>query len=192
MCGRYFVDDDTSREIRQLVRMADPGIKFHAGDVYPSGLAAVISGKNPGFRLERMHWGLVRQDKKGLLINARAETVLEKKMFRSGVQKRRCTIPARGFYEWDREKNRVSFYQKDHRIMYMAGFYNSDKDGDHFIILTTQANDSVRPVHHRMPLLLEKEELDAWVYDEDFLGHALGKIPPGLKRVQEYEQLSLF
>lgn len=77
-------------------------------------------------------------------------------------------------------------------ILYMAGFYNRFQDEDRFIILTTGANASVSPVHHRMPLILEEKELEEWVYDDAFLEFALHKIPPLLERRQEYEQQSLF
>lgn len=87
-----------------------------------------------------MLWGFPQYQKKGLLINARAETVLEKKMFRESVLHRRCVIPARQFYEWDAEKNKAAFREKNESVMFMAGFYNRFSDGDRFIILTTGAN----------------------------------------------------
>ena len=61
-----------------------------------------------------------------------------------------------------------------------------------FIILTTQANDSVIPVHNRMPLVLEGKELEDWIYDDKFTEYALHKTSPELYREQEYEQQSLF
>ena len=192
MCGRYFVDEAVFREAETLVQAVDRGFQKDAGERYPSGSAAVICGRNSGLRLEQMRWGLVRQDKKRLLINARAETVLERKTFLNGVRTRRCIIPARSFYEWDRDKTKVTFYREDHRTVYMAGFYNCLADGCRFVILTTQANDTVSPVHHRMPLVLEKGELNDWVYDDRFLDRALHKIPARMERVQEYRQLCLF
>ena len=77
-------------------------------------------------------------------------------------------------------------------VLFMAGFYNRFQDEDHFIILTTQANESVSPVHHRMPLILERSELEDWVYEDTFLEFALHKKPPQLVRRQDYEQQSLF
>ena len=74
----------------------------------------------------------------------------------------------------------------------MAGFYNQFKGDDRFIILTTQANGSVSPVHDRMPLILEENELQDWVYDDKFLKFALHKTPPFLLSRQEYVQQSLF
>ena len=160
----------------------------------------MITGKTNGLRLEEMNWGFPRNQGSGLLINARAETVLERKMFRENVRRRRCIIPAKWFYEWDAEKNKVSFMRVEEPVLYMAGFYGCFQDEERFIILTTQANDSVRPVHHRMPVILEKNELKSWMClgtsqeeqrQDDVLKSILNKIPPMLKREQEYEQQSL-
>lgn len=106
--------------------------------------------------------------------------------------KRRCIVPARHYYEWDSEKNKVTFYRNDSRVIYMAGFYNRFTDGDHFIILTTEANNSVRNVHDRMPLILEEKELQDWIYDDSYLNFALTKKSPELVQYQEYVQQSLF
>ena len=192
MCGRYYVDDDTTRKMEKLVREVDVRLKNRrAGDVYPSQGAAVMTGRVPGFKLEEMNWGFPQYQKKGLLINARAETVLERKTFRESILRRRCIIPARHFYEWDAAKNKVTFSRENNPVLYMAGFYNQFQEKDRFIIITTQANDSVSPVHDRMPLLLEEDELSDWVYNDGFLEYALHKTQPLLLRQQEYEQQSL-
>ncbi|MDY5986416.1 SOS response-associated peptidase [Sporofaciens sp. SGI.106] len=107
---------------------------------------------------EEMSWGFPQYQKKGLLINASAETALERKSFRDSVMHRRCIIPAKQFYEWDSDKNKVTFLRENQPVLFMAGFYDRFQDEDHFIILTTQANESVSPVHHRMPLILEKSK----------------------------------
>lgn len=193
MCGRYYVDDETVREIEKVVREVDAKLqKERMGDVYPSQTAAVLTGKIPGLKAEEMNWGFPQYQKKGLLINARAETVLERKMFRDSVLHRRCIIPAKHFYEWDSGKNKVTFFRKEEPILYMAGFYRRFQDEERFIIITTQANTSVKQVHDRMPLILEKSELEEWVFDDRFLEFALHKIPVRLNKQQEYEQQSLF
>ena len=61
-----------------------------------------------------------------------------------------------------------------------------------FVILTTEANPSVAPVHGRMPLILEREEAVSWIVDDSRIGEFLQKVPGGLSRKQEYEQLTLF
>ena len=84
------------------------------------------------------------------------------------------------------------FRSENKPVLYLAGFYNQFQGEDRFIIITTQANGSVSPVHDRMPLILEEKELQDWVYDDKFLEFALHKTPPLLLRCQEYEQQSLF
>lgn len=100
--------------------------------------------------------------------------------------------PAGQYYEWDAQKNKVTFSGQDQPVLYMAGFFDRFQDGDHFVILTTAANASVSPVHDRMPLILGKEEVEAWIYDDAFLEFALHKVPAKLQKSQEYEQQTLF
>ena len=193
MCGRYFVDDVVFSEIEKIVPAICADIqKQQAGYIYPSRKALVLTGKGQGLSVEEMLWGFPGYYQKGLLINARAETVLERKTFRDSVLHRRCIIPAGHFYEWDSGKNKATFLRKDGTVLYMAGCYRRFENEDRFVIITTQANDSVSRVHDRMPLILEKDELEAWLYDDHFLNFALNKTPAELEKRQEYEQLSLF
>ena len=193
MCGRYYVDDDTAKEIEKMLREVDGKLKKERrGDICNTDSPEYIIGKNLHRTGEEMIWGFPQYQKKGLLINARAETVLQRKMFRESVLHRRCMIPARSFYEWDPDRNKVTFQSENQSILYMAGFYNRFREEDRFIILTAEANASVKPVHHRMPLLLERKEVEDWIYDDTFLEFALHKTQPKLRRMQEYEQISLF
>ena len=193
MCGRYYVDDDTAREIEKLVHQVDR--KLHGtgnGDIHPSENALVLTGRKTSLSAEVMKWGFPQYRGKGLLINARSETVLDKRMFRDSVLHRRCIIPAKHFYEWDRSKEKVSFFRENSPVIYMAGFYNRFQEEDRFIILTVPANVSVEPVHDRMPLILEEQEIQDWVYEERFLDYALHKQQPQLQKYQPYIQQSLF
>lgn len=192
MCGRYYVDDDTAREIEKIVKELDRKNREHlSGDIHPSEISTVLTGRQTALSAELMRWGFPQYQRKGLLINARAETVLEKKGFRDSVLHRRCIIPAKHFYEWDAEKTKVTFSRFDSPILYMAGFYNCFQNEDRYIILTTAANASVEKVHDRMPLLLEREELEPWIYDDRFLDFALHRVPTRLERYCEYEQQRL-
>lgn len=175
MCGRFYVDEGTAKEIERVIRGVDLRIqKMRTGDIYPSQPAGILTchsrQKNPllagsaaenstALELNEMHWGFLQYQKKGLLINARAETALERRTFRESVLHRRCVIPARHFYEWDSDKNKVIFFREDRPVLFMAGFYNRFQDEERFIILTTQANASVSPVHNRMPLVLENGDI---------------------------------
>ena len=99
MCGRYYIDPDTEEEIWKIVRNIDRK-KIRYGDVFPSQTAAVITGGPVQPEMLLMKWGFPQYDQKRLLINARAESITERKTFRECISQRRCIIPARGFYEW--------------------------------------------------------------------------------------------
>lgn len=193
MCGRYYVDDDVLDDMEELVEDVQHSVdNLAAHDVHPGEMAPVLNNGSSGLLIENMKWGFPQYREKGLIINARSETALDKKMFRESVLYRRCVIPARHFYEWDAEKNKASFQQENGRLLYMAGFYHMVQNEVCFAILTTQANSSVSPVHKRMPLILEKEEVKNWVCDVKTVQQMLHKVPLTLQRVQKYEQQSLF
>ena len=108
MCGRYYVDDETAREIEE----AGTGSGQEAADGAHRGCLPFAKCHDPegaGNHLaaEQMRWGFPGFEKGKLLINARAETALERPTFRESVQDRRCIIPARGFYEWNKSKEKV-------------------------------------------------------------------------------------
>ena len=117
-------------------------------------------------------------------------------MFRDNVQCRRVAIPAAGFYEWNQAKEKATFTAEDAepgkaRILYLAGFYGNFDGEDRFIILTTEADESMRDVHHRMPLILEQDEVREWICDDGKLSQFLRKRPEQLKRRMDYEQQRL-
>ena len=192
MCGRYFIDDEMWREIKKICRQIDDAkLKVTRADVHPTDLAWVLAGMQ-GIHPEKMHWGFISQHQDGLLINARAETVLSKPSFRNSVQNCRCVIPAAGFYEWNKEKEQVSFTMPQSKILYMAGIWQPSDKGNQFTILTTAPNVSVSPVHDRMPLVLLPEEIQPWIQNWEIAEEILSKVPPLLERKQDYEQISLF
>ena len=193
MCGRYYVDDETAREIEKLVRDLDRRMKMErTGDVFPSQNAMILKGEGNHLAAEQMRWGFPGFEKGKLLINARAETALGRPTFRESVQDRRCIIPARGFYEWNKSKEKFTFERKETPVLFMAGCYNQYEGQERFVILTTEANPSVAPVHNRMPLILEPEELKDWVLDDQATESLLHKTPVLLEQRAEYEQMRLF
>ena len=192
MCGRYHIDEEMTEEIRRMVKILESRLNAGSRDIYPSMEAPVIlKNGEEGLKADSMAWGFPGRDKKQLLINARAETALERPSFSQAVSHRRCVIPARWFYEWNPEKEKAEFSRTDVSLLYMAGFYDLFQDVPRFIILTTQANPSVRPIHHRMPLILEKEELEEWVWEDRSVEKFLKKIPGLLECRQEYRQEKL-
>ena len=200
MCGRYYVDDDTAKEIEKIIRQVDEKLKKEAGssiklqaeDVHPTETAPVLAASNQRLCCKWQRWGFPSFQGKQVIFNARSESVLEKKMFRDSVQRRRIVVPATAFYEWNANKEKNIFYRQDKSILFMAGFYNNYQDEDRFVILTTAANKSMQPVHDRMPLILEPDEIGAWIFDDSETQKILSKTSCLLGRRAEYEQLSLF
>lgn len=190
MCGRYYVDEEMAGEIERLVRSLDKSIcPARRRDVFPSQNALILRSRGEGLSAEQMRWGFPGYNDRGLLINARAESALERKTFRECVRSRRCVIPARGFYEWNREKEKFRFERKTGGTLFLAGCFEEGKDRDCFVVLTTAANPSVLPVHDRMPLVLEKQEIDDWLLDDRAAETLLHKTPGLLKAKADYEQM---
>lgn len=188
MCGRYFIDGEMEQEIGRIVSRVDAKLNWKERDVHPSELAPVIRTVHGAASVEPMKWGILPAQGKGLLINARAETALEKRTFRESILHRRCVALARKFYEWNRQKEMAVFEKRDAGILYLAGFYDISDRQDCFVLLTTAANESVLAVHHRMPLILEADEWPRWLDGTVPVEEFLKKQPEQLKRYQEYEQ----
>lgn len=161
-------------------------------DVRPTNEARVLVPVGHEIQIKSIHWGIPGFQKGQLIINARSETVMEKNMFREDMKRHRILIPASGFYEWNRNREKNVFRRMDKKAMFMAGLVGLAKEEERFTILTTAANDCMRPVHDRMPLILEEEELEDWLFDNDSAVKLLKKRPIELHRESEYEQMSLF
>ena len=161
------------------------------GDILPTNTAPIIEKTEHGLQLSLCKWGFPLQKGKNLVINARAETVLDKPSFSNGIWYHRIVIPASGFYEWNRLREKNTFTRSDASVLYLAGFCDWFDNERRFVILTTAANESMLKVHDRMPLILEKEQLEDW-FDNEKMQVILRQEPVMLKRQAEYEQLSLF
>lgn len=197
MCGRYYVDDDTAREIERLVRQVDESMRrkaadihLQAKDIHPSEIAPVIASENKNLRLRWQKWGFPGFQRKQLIFNARSESALEKRMFRESVAHRRIVVPAAGFYEWNKNKEKNIFYREGQPVLFMAGFFDRYQDEERFVILTTAANESMQPVHDRMPLILERNEIEKWLNENQMVEDFLRKTPAQLERRAEFEQMS--
>ena len=192
MCGRYYVDDETARAIEKLVHELGGKLRnIPRGDIHPTQEAPVMMARNQEISVELCPWGFRNFQNKGVVFNARSETALEKRMFKESIQKRRCIIPAAAFYEWNKAKEKFTFRRIDGEILYLAGFYNQYDGENHFVILTTEPNESVEGVHNRMPLILEKQQIEDWLFDDGTMEFILHQIPIQLQRNTEYEQQTL-
>ena len=198
MCGRYYVDDETAREIEKLIRQVDEklrkseSIHLQAGDIRPSEIAPVIAANHNDLCCRWQRWGFPGFNGKQLIFNARSESALEKKLFKESVEHRRVVVPATWFYEWNKNKEKNIFYREKQPVLYMAGFYNYYQNEDRFVILTTAANESMKPIHDRMPLLLERDEIEQWLFEDSLTESLLHRKPTLLERRADYEQISLF
>ena len=197
MCGRYHFSAELLDEIRDLTEQKDWKLELGVldRDIHPGDTAPVITAagdQGGSLRACRQKWGYPGPGGKGLVFNARSESVFEKQMFRDSVSQRRAAVPVSWFYEWNKNKEKFTFTKEGSRILFLAGFYGRYEDGDRFVILTTQANASMAPVHSRMPLVLEREQVREWILDSKKTKELLGQEPPRLARDCEYEQQTLF
>ena len=161
MCGRYQFTAEQCAEILQIIqevaRRHGTGA-WTPGEIRPTATAPVlISSVEEGIHPELQSWGYKMPG--NLVINARAETAADKPMFRTSVASQRCVIPSTGFYEWDAQKRKYRFNLPGENALYMAGLYAVRDGKPCYCILTTAANESMREVHHRMPLVLRKDLL---------------------------------
>ena len=198
MCGRYYVDDETTKEIEKIVREVSTRME-QKKDVCPSNSAMVLHKGVSSMKVADMSWGFPGHGDHNLIINARIESAMQKPTFKNSIVSRRCIIPAKGFYEWDKSKNKIQFERMDQKVLYMAGIWKPGIDSNCFVILTTAANTSVISVHNRMPLILEQNELENWIFDHEFIEYAVHKVPtvlnkitPDIPKGSEYKQMSLF
>lgn len=140
-------------------------------------IAAVVPNPTTAGRLARMfRWGLVphwspHDDGAARLINARSETVLQKSSFADSFAKRRCLIPVNGFYEWQKRgtgKQPFLFQTRSKGLFALAGLwdrweYPGGRELNSCTILTTAANSVMRPIHHRMPVILPRKDWELWL-----------------------------
>ena len=190
MCARHEFDSGVRDVALAVSATHNPEVlNLAEGDIRPADPSLVMAGHKGRIHAGIMTWGLPRYDGKGLIINTRSETALEKPMFRENTLRRRCIIPARAFYEWDAEKRMVTFFLPDQQIIWMAGIF----DPEHrYSVLTTAANDSVSGFHDRMPVLLPQDAMDAWLFDASAAGELMKQKMPALEHRQDFEQLSFF
>ena len=196
MCGRYLFSSEQSAEILQIIQEVQDKFGVSAvkavrqGEIVPGCKMPALLPSEEGPTPELLVWGY--RTPKSLIINARAETAAEKPMFAESVQHQRCVIPSTGFYEWDGDKRKFSFTMPDSAALYMAGIFDVRGGIPCFCILTTAANDSMREVHDRMPLVLEREQIEPWLYDNAATDYFLSMTPPLLDKQLLDAQIGLW
>ena len=179
MCGRYAIYGPVSRANRDAIEFLGEEVAFHPTfNAAPTqNLPVFRVSPERGRELTLLRWGLVPSWAKdpaigARMINARAETVSEKPAFRAAFRRRRCLVPMSGFYEWQRTAGRKAPHfvrLRDTDSFAAAGLYEywPGKDSaaaiESYTILTTGANELMRAVHDRMPVILHQRDYEAWL-----------------------------
>lgn len=175
MCGRYTLTNTYQLPLRFDV--AEPVQIPVDPNVAPSQELPVIVEADGTRQVLRMRWGLIPRWSKPsggehyATINARAETVATKPSYRGPFLRRRCLVPASGFFEWRKDGNRLTPYHihLTHEPLFaFAGLYDTWKDADGiphrtFAIITTRPNGLVAPIHDRMPAILQRADEAIWL-----------------------------
>jgi len=179
MCGRFTLFDTAS--LAEAFGVAGAASLSPRYNIAPSQAVAAVRVPPGGSARESvlLHWGLVPSWAKdpsigNRMINARAETAAGKPAFRSAMRRRRCLVPADGFYEWKRTGGRKQPYyirMRDERVFAFAGLWESwEEPGGAAVescaILTTSPNDLLVPIHDRMPVLVAPRDYDFWLSPE--------------------------
>jgi len=212
MCGRYTLtrNEDIAAALEATLELAaaqDPWWKPRY-NVAPTQPAPVVTRHGGARTIELMRWGLVPHwaglagAKPPLMINARIESLHAKQLFRDALQHKRCLVPMDGFFEWvaaaARARGKRSppqpfyFHPRGGALCAFAGLWarSQTERGDElhsFTIITTKANDLVRPIHDRMPIVLDPSSYAAWLdpaIDGDAARALLGQ-PSGANWIRE-------
>lgn len=157
----------------RLQHAPELGARYNIAPSQP--IASVRQSPDEGRELVLLHWGLVphwakQPSTRHRMINARAETLSERPAFRAPLVRRRCLIPADGYYEWMPSNGRKQPYfirSKDEQLLALAGLWEHWQHDQDVIesctIITTESNGSVRDIHDRMPLILPERAYDKWL-----------------------------
>ncbi|MFP7168918.1 SOS response-associated peptidase [Terribacillus sp. 7520-G] len=176
MCGRFTLLTPWEELLRTYDAVSEMEALEPSYNIAPTQQIAAIIHDGKNRRLGSLRWGLIppwAPDKKigSKMINARAETLLEKRSFKKAFQHQRCLIPADSFYEWkteDGKKQPMRIQRKDKTPFAFAGLWEKwqDEDGSNVFtctIITTKANSFMQQIHHRMPVILPANAQGMWL-----------------------------
>ena len=178
MCGRYAIlEEEAIQEMREIINQVNQNYASQAGlvsrgEVAPSQVAPVLRAEGSQVKLDVMKWGFPRWDStSGVIINARSESVLEKKMFREAFLQRRLVVPASGFYEWDHRQaghRDKYFFSLAGQVVYHGWHLQPvprrrRSTQASFVILTRPAGTTVSELHDRMPIIMPKNTIRTWL-----------------------------
>lgn len=181
MCGRFYIDADAEFLLNYFRILYEPKVIVENAIIFPTQSSPVVIESNGDRRLGLMKWGFKLPNNTRSIINCRSETIHEKKMFKEAYEKRRCIVPASGFFEWSdytkqKPKPQYKISIPEQPILCMAGIYTKtlDESGQIewvFSIVTRDANEDMLAIHPRMPLMLGNEDVSYWLSHETSLEH---------------------
>ncbi|MDX1499042.1 MAG: SOS response-associated peptidase [Woeseiaceae bacterium] len=192
MCGRFAFYSPAEATARLFDASGSLDVRPRY-NIAPTQDIAAIRPHEDGRELVALRWGLVPFWAKdpsigNRMINARAETVAEKPAFRAAYRRRRCLVPADGFYEWKKERQGKTPWlisRKDGAPFAFAGLWErwtskeTGEDIESATLITTAANDFMAELHDRMPVILDPGSADRWLAGgDDALDYAIGHMPP--------------
>lgn len=172
MCGRFMLDSDIEDLLRQYQILKGEVADYNKGDIYPSQKVPGIMYDDNSRALKLAKWGFPFMGKSKLVINARYESITDKPMFKNAFHNARCIIPANLFYEWkdegDKNKAKHEIHLLGEVITSLGGIFKFivNDEGDQelsFVLITTEANNQMKSIHSRMPLIIENDALDYWL-----------------------------
>ena len=196
MCGRFVLETPLKATAEIFnAQMAKSLVTVPNFNICPSENISVLVSNSGKRKLGQMRWGFVPHWYKSvadgpLLFNARAETLAEKPAFRDACRRRRCLIPADGFYEWKKKVGSKSkpFYvrRSDRQQMIFAGIWQFSDDREDRIptctIITVPASEQISGIHNRMPLLIDPSDWAGWLGERQGIKAAkLMKTPPHIE-----------
>jgi putative SOS response-associated peptidase YedK len=191
MCGRFYLDVPKDEFLAHYQLVDAPILPPRRYNIAPSQDILAVRAIDSGERtVSLLHWGLIpswsKEEKSHFsMINARAETVASKPAFRAAFKRRRCLIPASGFYEWqpqDHYKQPYAICMKDNELFSLAGLWEHWESPEGKLIescsiIVTNANAVLKPIHDRMPVILAPEDYETWLdpenHDTDSLSELL-------------------
>lgn len=170
MCGRFFLDAKAG-DIIEHYQIPPPDLFTARYNIAPTTPVLALEGK----KFDLYRWGLIPSWARDInignrMFNARAETVAEKPSFRNAYKRRRCLVPANGFYEWRQEGGRKQPYccHIDHGLFSMAAIWEhwQDAEGNEIrscAVITTEARGDMAELHQRMPVYIAPADYEAWL-----------------------------
>ena len=178
VCGRYSpLTEDEIIEVRSIIREVSlklardefENYEETISEIAPTNHAPVVTSNGEYLALEHAQFGFTKWDGKGVIINARSETIHEKSIFKNHIKTGRCVIPASGYFEWkppdENQKKKIKHFIKDSQgnLLFMAGLWREGNDGKEFVVITKEPYGDVSRIHDRMPVMLRTDQLDAWL-----------------------------